>query len=190
MKQILVTLTVLLLTCGVTYGQEEPGPGFEHLKAYGPMLGTWQYEGPLLEDVPGIAEQGTKLVVQASWRRILNKSAVEYNWSVTFKGGAELAGKALFGWNAADEKIVSGGMSSNGTVTLGSVTHDKAAKSLTSTLKGVDGEGEEISRKEVFTKTGKDTYTWQALERTGGNVEGPSDVYTFKRVERAKKAAK
>jgi hypothetical protein len=190
MKTIVTALTLIVLACGVTYAQDEPGPGFEHLKVYGPFIGTWRYEGPLLEDLEGIAEQGTKLVVQASWRRILNKSAVEYNWSITFEGGAELAGKALFGWNADDEKIVSGGMSSNGTVTLGSVTHDKAAKSLTSTLKGVDGEGEEISRKEVFTKTGKDTYTWQALKRTGGIVKGPSGEYTFKRVERAKKAAK
>jgi hypothetical protein len=170
MKQILVTLTVLLLTCGVTYGQDEPGPGSEHLKAYGPMLGTWRYKGPLLEDVPGIAEQGTKLVVQASWRRILNKSAVEYNWSVTFEGGTEFSGKALIGWNADEEKIVYGSMNSIGDLNWGTVTPDDAAKAL--------------------TKTGKDTLTLQALERTGGIVEGPGPAYSYKRVERAKKAAK
>jgi hypothetical protein len=39
----------------------------------------------------------------------------------------------------------------------------------------------------VVTKTGKDTLTWQAPERVGGIVEGPSPVYTFKKVERAKR---
>jgi hypothetical protein len=66
--------------------------------------------------VPDIAEKGTKLVTQVSWRRILNKSAVEYNWSVKFEGGAELAGKALIGWNADKKEIVSGGMSSIGDI--------------------------------------------------------------------------
>ena len=190
MKKILSALTVLLLACGVTYGQDEPGPGFEHLKCYGPFIGTWQYEGPSPEGVPDIAEKGTKLVIQISWRRILNKSAVEYNWSIKFEGGTELAGKALVGWNADDEEIVYGGMNSVGDLTLGTVTHDNAARALTTTLKGVNGKGEEKSSKSVLTKTGKDTLTLQAWDREGGIVEGPSPVYTLKRVERKKKAGK
>jgi hypothetical protein len=190
MRKIVFPLLVLVLTCGVTSGQEEPAAVSEHLKCFGPFIGNWQYKGPLKEDIEGIGEKGTKFVAQSSWRWILNGRAVEKNWSYKFEGGAEVAFKALIGWNADDEKIVQGGMSSIGAVTLGSVTHDKAAKSLTSTVKGVNGKGEEFSRKEVITKTGKDTYTWQALERTGGKVEGPSPVYTPKRVKRAKKAAK
>ena len=58
------------------------------------------------------------------------------------------------------------------------------------TRQGVDGDGEQTTFKAVVTKTGKDTLTWEALERTGGFVEGPSPVYTYKRVERKKKAAK
>ena len=190
MKSIITALTVVFLACGASYGQDKPGPGFEHLKCYGPFIGTWQYEGPSLVDVPDIAEKGTKSVIQLSWRRILNKSAVEYNWSVKFEGGTELAGKALIGWNADEEKIVYGSMNSVGDLNWGTVTPDDAAKALTKTSKGVNGKGEEKSSKFVLTKTGKDTLTSQALERTGGIVEGPGPVYTLKRVEREKKAAK
>ena len=100
-------------------------------------------------------------------------------------------GKDLTGWDAKEEKIVQGGMNSSGGISAGSVTHDKAAKSLTISLTGVDGEGKEMSSKVVMTKTGKDTYTWQAMERSGGLVEGPSPIIEFKRVKpQAKKQAK
>ena len=123
-------------------------------------------------------------------KRILNGSAVETNWSFVLKGGVEVIGKTLSGWDAKEEKIVQGAMSSDGGVRVGSVAHDKAAKSLTISLTGVDGDGEETSSKIALTKTGKDTLTWQALERKGGIVEGPSPVHSYKRVKRAKKAAK
>jgi len=181
----LIPCAIVVLVCGVSYGQEEPGPNFEHLKCFGPLLGTWRYEGPLLENVPDIAEKGTKCVFQFSWRRILNKSALEENWSLEFEGGAKLAGKALTGWHAAEKKLVHGGMNSVGSISLGTVTYDKAAKSSTLTAKGVDSEGKATSFKGVLTKTSRDTLTWQALERVGGIVEGPSPIYSFKRVKRA-----
>jgi hypothetical protein len=187
MKQIVTVLTVLLFACGVSYGQDEPGPGFEHLKGYGPLLGTWRYEGPELEDVPGIAEKGTDFVFEFSWRRILNKNVVEENWLCEWEGGKTYSGKALIGWNAAEKKIAYGSMDSDGGMGLGTVVFDADAQSATLTEKGTDGEGKETSFKGVVIKTGKDTLTWQALERTGGIAEGPSPVYTFKRVKRKKK---
>ena len=190
MKSLVTALTVVLLVCSVTYGQDEPGPGFEHLKAYGPMLGTWRYEGPLLEDVPDIAEKGSEFEWQFSWKRILNKNVVEANWTLKFEGGTELVGKALQGWNADKKEIVSGSMNSLGGMDMGSVVLDEVAKTLTLTVKGIDGEGKETSLKAVVTVMGKDTLTWQASERTGGIVEGPSPVYSFNRVKRVKKEAK
>ena len=190
MKSFFAALIVALVACGSSFGQEEPGPGFEHLKGYGPMLGTWRCEGPLLEDVPGIAERGTDFEWQFSWKRILNKNVVEANWTLKFEGGTELVGKALQGWNADKKEIVSGSMNSLGGMDMGSVVLDEVAKTLTLTVKGIDGEGKETSLKAVVTVMGKDTLTWQASERTGGIVEGPSPIYTFKRVKRARKAAK
>jgi hypothetical protein len=183
MKRVAITLTVVVLSCCVSYGQEVTGPNSEHLKCFDPMIGTWQYEGPLLEDVPEIAKKGSDLVFQFSWRRILNKSVVEENWAIEFEGGATLAGKALIGWNAAEKHLSYGGMDSYGGMSLGVVVFDADAKSSTLTEKGIDGDGKETSFKGVVIKTGKDTLTWQALERVGGIVEGPSPVYTYTRVK-------
>ena len=189
MKHVSMTLiaATIVLTCGLSYGQEEPGPNFEHLKSYGPMLGTWRYEGPLLEDLPGIAEKGPKILFQFSWRRILNKNVVEENVLVELDGKTIIAGKALIGWNAEKKEIAYGGMNSLGNLHLGTVAFDKATKTSTLTTKGIDKDGEEISFKAVVTKTGRDTLTWQALQRAGGIVEGPSPVYAFKRVKRVKR---
>ncbi|MCS7469975.1 hypothetical protein NZK35_25270 [Stieleria sp. ICT_E10.1] len=89
------SLTALLLACTVSYGQDEPEPVSEHLKCFGPFIGNWQYEGPMQEDFEGIAEEGTRIVVRTSIKRILNGSAIEGNWSIEFEGGAELVGKDL-----------------------------------------------------------------------------------------------
>jgi hypothetical protein len=191
MKKIIFSLVVLVLSCGVGYAQEEPAAVSENLKCFGTFIGNWRYDGPLQEDLEGVAEKETKIVVQTSLKRILNGSAVERNWTIEFETGAELTSKALNGWDAKREKIVHGGMGSDGAISVGSVTYDKAAKSLTISTTGVDGEGKETSSKSVLTKTGKDTFTWQALERSGGRAEGPSPIYEFKRVKpQAKKQAK
>ena len=119
----------------------------------------------------------------------MNKNAVEDTWSVEFEGGQTASGKALIGWNSAEKKLSFGGMDSIGGMSLGTVSFDKEAKSLTLTSKGIDGEGNQTTFKGVVTKTGEDTLTWQALERTGGISEGPSPVYTFKKVQKAEKTA-
>ena len=181
----LILCAVVVLVCGVSYGQEEPGPGFEHLKCYGPFLGAWRYEGPVMQEFPGIAEED-KMVFQVSWRWILNKSAIEFNLSIEIQGGPKLTGKSLIGWNAAEEEIVTGSMNSIGHISLGTDTVDQATKTITGTSRGMDGEGKETSSKIQAIKTGRDTLTWQVVERTGGIVTEPSPVYTLKRVKRPK----
>ena len=179
----LILCAMVVLGCGVSYAQGKTGTNFEHLKCYGPMLGTWRYEGPSLEDVPDAAKKGTECVFQVSWRWILNKSAVEEVFTLEFEGGKKFSWKGLVGWNAAQKKIVYGGMSSDGGHELGTVMFDEATQTLTLHGRGVDGNGQETSFKGAMAKTGKNTVTWQALERTGGDVEGPSPIVTFKRVK-------
>lgn len=182
---VFLALTLVLLPSGVTFGQEKVGPNFEHLKGYGPMIGTWRYEGPLLEDVPDIAKKGTDFVFEFSWKRILNKNVVEETWAIEFEDGTKISGKALAGWNAAEKTISYGSMNSTGNMSLGTVVFDAKAKTSTLTAKGINGDGEETTFTGVVTKTDKDTLTWQRLEGTGGIVEGSSPVYTYKRVKRA-----
>ncbi len=192
-KLVTATLVVfaVLFACGISYGAEQKGPPpNEHLKCYGPFIGVWRYEGPLLEDVPDMAKKGSTFVFEFSRRWILDKNAVEGAWSIEFENGEKVSGKWLVGWNAAEKQIVSGGMNSAGSINLGSVTYDRAAKSLTAVTEGVNGDGGETSYKGVVTKTGKDTLTWQRLEGVGGIVEGESPVYEFKRIKRTRRAKK
>ena len=59
MKSLFTTpLIVALLICGTACAQDSSGPHFEHMKAYRPMIGTWRYEGPLLEGHSGCREEG------------------------------------------------------------------------------------------------------------------------------------
>ena len=189
MKKIIFPLVVLVLSCGIARGQGKPASVSEHLKCFGPFIGTWQYEGPAKEDMGDLVEKDTTIVVQGSYKGILNGSAVELNWSLKIGEVALLSAKDLYGWDAKEERIVKGGMNSLGGIGIGSVTHDEGAKSLTISSSGIDGEGEKTSMKVVVTKVDKDTHTWQAIERTGGGAEGPGPVYTFKRVKRERKAA-
>ncbi len=89
----------------------------------------------------------------------------------------------MIGWNAADKKIVAGIMDSGGGMAIGTILLDAQAKTATVTWQGVDGEGEKTSMKNVVTKTGEGTLSWQALERTGGLVEGRSPVVPLQRVK-------
>ena len=182
---VFLALTLVLLPSGVTFGQEKVGPNFEHLKGFGPMIGTWRYEGALLEDAPEIAKKGSDFIAQLSWRRILDKSVVEESWFVEYEDGTKISGKSLIGWNAKENRLMSGGMDSGGGMGLGTVEFDADAKSSTLTSKGIDGDGNETSFQGVVIVKDKDTITWHAAERTGGDVEGPSPVYTFKRVKTA-----
>jgi hypothetical protein len=183
MKRLaIVALAAAVVVSGVAYGQEPQQPN-EHMKGFAPLIGVWRYEGPLLEDAPGLAEKGSDCVIEVTFRRILDKQVVTDHWAIQYAGGKKVFGRGLSGWNAAENKIVRGSMDSLGSMSLGTIEIDAEAKTNTLTAEIVDGEGRTSLFKAVFTKTGKDTITWKALERDGGDVEGESPVYTYKRVK-------
>jgi hypothetical protein len=184
MKRLVLAVTTVVLACGFALAQEEPGPNFEHLKAHGIVIGTWRYEGPLLEDVPGFAKKGSQCVDQSSWRWVLNKNAIEVTWRSEFEGGKTLSGRGLVGWNAADKKIMFGGMDSAGSMSIGTIAFEDDGKTSSLTGHNIDSDGKTTTFKNVIKMQGEDTFTIQTTERGGGAVDGPGPVYTFKRVER------
>ena len=186
---VMLALVIAVVAVEFACGQEPQQPN-EHLKGFAPFIGTWRYEGPALEESP-LADKDSKVVFQISWRWILDKQAVMADWSFEFESGAKISGKLLNGWNAEKEKIVSGGMDSTGGMGMATYVLDSEAQTITETVRGVTGEGEEWSNKNLMTKPDKDTVTWQALERNYPGLEGPSPIFKLKRVKRAagKKAA-
>ena len=180
-----MVVSVVVVCTGVALGEQPVQPN-EHLKGFGPYIGTWRFEGPSPEEVPGFARKDSKCVIQFSWRWILDKTAIMQDLLVTFEENKEISQKELIGWNAADQGIVCGGMSSLGIVHLGKIQMDPQARTFTVVTEGVNAEGNKASSKAVFTKVDRDTLTFERLELTGNVVEGPSPVYTLKRVEPAK----
>ena len=178
MKTSMFVALLAALVSGSVFAQEPN----EHLKGLAPFIGTWRSEGALPEEAPGVAAKGTKVVAQSSWTWILDNQVVMCDWFVEFEGGTKWSGKFLIGWNAAENKIMGGGMASLGGMDVS--THVIDGKTLTSTNEGVDGDGRKTSSKVVHKKTDEDTLEWQMVEeRTGENVTGPSPVATFKRVK-------
>ena len=49
---------VVVLTCGMMYGQDEPGPNYRHLKPMEWIIGQWVCDLELPGDFPGVGKQG------------------------------------------------------------------------------------------------------------------------------------
>ena len=162
---------------------QQPPSAYEHLKDYEPLIGTWRYEGPLLEDLADVAKKGTKLTITTSWKRILNRSVVENDWSFELDGNVILSGKGMAGWDAAQSSIVHGGMNSAGEYALSTVTFDTTEKTSTLKGKGVDAQGRNTAFTNVISYKDEDVLVFQATQREGGSELGPSPKYTLKRVK-------
>jgi hypothetical protein len=135
-----------------------------------------------MEDV---AEEGKNLTIRITWRWILNKCAVEGEWSIIPEGEAVISGKMLTGWDSAEGRIVGGGMNSMGGYSMGTTTHDHEAKSWATQSEGADAKGEKTSATVVMTLKDPNTLIWQSKNRQGGSLTGDSPEYTFKRAAAA-----
>lgn len=186
MKQLVLILAVVVLCYGVAAGQEQPGPNYAHLKCYEQLIGTWEYDGPLQEDVPVLGGKNSRLVVRLTWDWVLNKCALESNAVVELQGGVKLLGKSLTGWDLAEGRIIGGGMNSFGGHEVNTVTYDDATKTWTARSQGVDDKGRQTSATIVGRLIDADTYEWQMKDRQGGDVPGDSPKYVFKRIKPAK----
>jgi hypothetical protein len=103
---------------------------------------------------------------------------------VKTRGGLRVEARNTIGWDAAEERIVEGGVNSIGGHYLSTVTYDDATQTWTGIVNGADGNGEAISNRAVTTMKDKNTYELQVLDRQGGFAEGDSPKYSYTRVER------
>ena len=176
-RSVMCALVFVVVAGGFACGAEPN----DHLKGFAPFMGTWRHEGSVLEETPGAAAKGTKMVVRWTWTWILDNQIVMNDWIIEFQDGNKLSGKQLIGWNAAEKKIMAGGMNSMGAMGVCTIGID--GKAITTSSEDVEGDGRKTSSKLVMKQTDEDTFTFQVVERTGGDLVGPSPVYTFKRVK-------
>jgi hypothetical protein len=177
--------TAVLIAASVVVGQAEGAPNSEHLQAFDALIGTWVYKGPVQEDVPNLPGKNTPMVVRSTFKRVFNKAVVENRFLLRFKGFPPVEGVNLYGWNAAEKTIQSGGMNSIGGMFLGKASFSDDGRVLSVASQGVDAEGREVSSTVVFKLQGEDTFVWQSINRQGQDLPPDSPKYTFKRVERS-----
>lgn len=181
MRRVALTLTAALTTCGFALAREQPTSPPVQLQCFEQLVGKWICETTLEEDIPGLAEKGTKLVLRSSWQWILDKQALETSWSARPEGKPRVAGRGLITWDPAVSKIVGGNVGSLGGYSLETTTYDPATKTWTTKMQGPDGQGRQISATIVVKLVDADSYTFQITEQAGGDGSGPSAVYTHKR---------
>jgi hypothetical protein len=178
----------MLATCGYALAQEEQAKSPpEQLQCYEQLVGNWICETTMEEDIPGLAEKGTKLVLRSSWQWILDKQAIETSWSARPEGKPRIAGRGLLTWDTAGSGIVGGGVNSMGGHGLERTTYDAATKTWTTKLEGPDGQGRQITATLVVKLIDANSYTFQITEQAGGDASGPSALYTYKRDTQVRK---
>jgi hypothetical protein len=181
--------TALLLAASMAIGQAEAtASNYEHLKVLTPFLGSWGYEGPLHEEIPGFAEKGAKLRILFRYQWILNKNAILMDWSIQQDGGGAVDGKVLIGFDPKGGNIVSGEFTS-----LGEYSHSEwsvEGKTLTIHGRGFAADGSDTAATVTNTITERGTMIWQAKGQTrAGNKLSDTAEYEFKRPARAGEAA-
>ena len=176
--------TALLLVASMVGQADKPAPSYEHLKTFDGFIGKWVYEGPVQEDVPNLPGKNTPMVVGSSWKRIFNKAVVENEWALKFKDAPKVEGTSLYGWDAADKRIVEGSMDSLGGISVGTVFFSDDGKTLTIKAKTTEGDGTKTSGTIIMTLQNDDTFVWQTTDRQGRDLPPDSPKYTFKRVKR------
>jgi hypothetical protein len=171
---------ILLLTVSVAIGQaSDTSPAYENLKSYEALIGTWVYEGPLLEDVPGMAKKGSRYYYEGSFEWILDKGAIEEYWQAKFAGGVTVSAKALTGWG--DKKVVSAGVFSGGGYFHADVTLNQEGKTWRYESKAVDGEGKKSSETFILELVDDNTLIVHSKDREGTEMPPESPKYTFKK---------
>jgi hypothetical protein len=160
--------------------EPQPLPSqYENLKAFDKLIGTWVYDGPVLEDGP-LAKKGERVKVAIHYRWILNKSVVEIEFMAWLEDGREVGGKRLVGWHPAEKHMVGGGWDSLGTLWLGAETVSEDGKTFIAEDKGFSPDGREVTQQSITTVEG-DTLTLQWKNRKGPDFTGDSPKYVFKR---------
>lgn len=105
MRRVALALTAVLTTCGFALAQQQPKSPPEQLQCFEQLVGDWTCETTLEEDIPGLAEKGTKLVLRSSWQWILDKQALQASWSARPEGKPRVAGRGLITWDPAASQI-------------------------------------------------------------------------------------
>lgn len=178
MRRSFMLVSAVVFSCGLLYGEEQPGPSHEHLKFFDPYIGTWSWHGTLEEDFD-FGKKGEVGTGTLTWRWAYNKNAIDWRWEFDFPG-KQSGTKGTLAWDASQNKLVGFGVSSDGAIIR--VT-GRSLNPLTVYVEDIDPDGNKGSHVETFTPSG-DSMKIKNSERKG-TLSEDSLEYVFKRVERS-----
>lgn len=174
--QWLAAFSIASLVVGNAYA-ESPA---DHMKKLEPFIGEWVYIGPVQEDL-SIAGKGGQVIAHNRFRWAIGKSAVVLEWSFRPEGQEAELGIELLGWDRKAKAIRSIMQTKSGAQDSGAWSFD--GTTLKWSGSGLDAEGDETSGTVHMKLIGKDTFTWQLVDRRKAGKQMPdTGVYTFKRM--------
>jgi uncharacterized protein (TIGR02246 family) len=132
---------------------------YEQLKPLEWMVGSWTDEATDAE-----------VEVDCNWTK--NKNFLTRAFKISVDGQIEMSGMQVIGWDPAAKAIRSWTFDSNGT--FSEATWESRGDRWFIRNRGVLPDGQPATMINVMTKVGDDSFTWQTIERTAGEVLLPN----------------
>ena len=157
--------------------QQKPAPSnYEHLKALDWMVGTW------------IDEEGGHIVkTHCQWSR--NKNFLVRTFTASVEDRVSITGMQFVGWDASRKQIRSWVFDSDGGFAQGAWT--KKGDRWLVTTRATLPTGKLASSTSVLRPTGKDSFSWQKVNRVvDGEILPDTDRVEIVRQQQAEIAAK
>ena len=158
-------------------------PVYEHLKDLEDFIGNWVAEDTLTQDMPGFAKTGEKVTFHATARWIQNKAIMNIDFTATTAAGNATHERWIFGWDAANKKIVYSGFDSLGGRVWGDTRKENPDKWIWEN-NGVGSDGTQGSG--IGTTTMLDNNNAHSHQFTNTIVDGkpqPDGKLVYKRVK-------
>jgi hypothetical protein len=174
-RRIAVVLSMLMTSLAAAAHAQS---NYEHLREYGEaVIGRWVGTATLAAAVAGLGEAGDRITGQAVSTWILDKNAIECNWSF-----GTAAGKWIAVWDAAEKTVKRFAVSSTGEVLVSSVS--KEGDKWVERLKGTT-EGKPSSRANTWRfADGGRTVVIEETEQVVGGEKRADLRHEWKRVDR------
>ena len=158
-------------------------PVNDNLKVLEPLIGAWEGEVELVEDVPGVGETGDKLALALEYAWSPNGQALMTNLAVVRDGVPSPVASTQIMW-CPNEKHLVGVSTGNVDRGVGKSKLTVDGDKLISGREGMTGDGIETASKSILSGLGKDTLVIRVSDRVKGDEERPDYQVTYRRIDR------
>ena len=173
------TLTALtaFFVSGIAYAEEEPGPGYKHLKPMEWIIGTWVLEMGAPEDAPPdspiVIEKGDpiKVIISCEWG--LNKNILRTQMKVLVNDVLWSTSDAITGWATDKKQIIGSSFDTLGGREESVTTVDE--KCFKMKHREVSPDGEITTVTTIVTRADEDSITSQRTDITVGGEKQPDE---------------